>query len=124
MNDRANLNKQISELRYRKNPLVGSATFGVHPELGKLESVHHLTSHGAKLIEECLSPMTQVKFPKGNTVLFSQDYFHRISTIDMHIALQEWASNHDVELLFFLTYFDKASTGKAKGFKAETTIPF
>lgn len=27
MTDRANLNKQISELRYWKNPLVGSVTF-------------------------------------------------------------------------------------------------
>lgn len=33
MTDRANLNKQILELRYWKNPLVGSATFGVHPKL-------------------------------------------------------------------------------------------
>ncbi len=32
MNDRANLNKQILELRYWKNPLVGSASFGVHPK--------------------------------------------------------------------------------------------
>ena len=32
MSDRANLNKQILELRYWKNPLVGSATFGVHPK--------------------------------------------------------------------------------------------
>lgn len=68
--------------------------------------------------------MTQVKFPKGNTVLFHQDYFHRISTIDVHIALHQRAIDLHVELLFFLTYFDKASTGKAKGFKAETTIPF
>lgn len=68
--------------------------------------------------------MAQIKFPKGNTVLFQQDYFHRIHTIDIHIVIQERASNNNIELLFFLTYFDKISTGKAKGFKAETTIPF
>lgn len=32
MSGRANLNKQISELRYRKNPLVGSIAFGVNPK--------------------------------------------------------------------------------------------
>jgi hypothetical protein len=31
MSERANLNKQISELRLWKNPLIGSVTFGVHP---------------------------------------------------------------------------------------------
>ncbi|HBI00506.1 MAG TPA: hypothetical protein DDY18_02665 [Flavobacterium sp.] len=83
-----------------------------------------MTSHGAKLIEERLSPMAQIKFPKGNTVLFQQDYFHRIHTIDIHIVIQERASNNNVELLFFSTYFDKISTGKTKSFRAETTIQF
>jgi hypothetical protein len=31
MSERANLNKQISELRLWRNPLIGSVTFGVHP---------------------------------------------------------------------------------------------
>ena len=124
MTDRANLNKQISELRYWKNPLVGSATFGVNPKIGKLESIHHLTSHGAALIGERLSPTIPVRFPKANTVFFGQDYFHRIHTINTHILIQERALNNDVELLFFLVYFDKLSTGKSKGFRAETYIPF
>ena len=76
------------------------------------------------MIKERLAPNAKVRFPKGNTVLFLQDYFHRIATIDVQIALQERAFNHDVELLFFLTYFDKLSTGKRKGFRAETYIPF
>ncbi len=43
----------------------------------------------------------------------------------MHIAFQEQISHrNDVELLFFKNYFDKISTGKRKGFRAETTIPF
>lgn len=124
MTDRANLNKQISELRYWKNPLVGSVTFGVNPKFWKLESIHHLTSHGAALIKERLSPTAPVRFPKANTVLFAQDYFHRKNTIDIHIVIQERAFNNNVELLFFLVYFDKLSTGKSKGFRAETYIPF
>jgi hypothetical protein len=31
MSERANLNKQISELRLWRNPLLGSVNFGVHP---------------------------------------------------------------------------------------------
>ena len=65
-----------------------------------------------------------IRFPKTNTALFGQDYYHRIHTIDAHIALQEWAFNESIELSFFLTYLDKASTGKTKGFRAETYIAF
>ena len=83
-----------------------------------------MTSHGARLIEERLSPTEPVRFPKAHTVLFGQDYFHRLHTIDTHIVIQERAFNHEVELLFFLVYFDKLSTGKTKGFRAETYIPF
>ncbi|MET3536746.1 hypothetical protein [Chryseobacterium limigenitum] len=32
MSDRANLNKQIAELRSRRNPLVNSIAFGTHPK--------------------------------------------------------------------------------------------
>lgn len=65
-----------------------------------------------------------IRFPKANTVLFGQDYYHRIHTIDVHIALQEWASSESIELSLFLTYLDKATTGKTKGFRAETYISF
>lgn len=65
-----------------------------------------------------------IRFPKTNTVLFGQDYYHRIHTIDAHIALQEWAFNEPLELSLFLTYLDKVSTGKTKGFRAETYIAF
>jgi hypothetical protein len=30
-----------------------------------------------------------IRHPKTGTVLFGQDYFHRISTIDVHIAMKE-----------------------------------
>jgi hypothetical protein len=83
-----------------------------------------LTSHGAILIEERLSTSSDIRFPKASTVLFGQDYHHRIHTIDLHIAFQEWASSGSIELLFFLTYLDKVSTGKTKGFRAETYITF
>lgn len=124
MSDRANLNKQISELRYRKKPLVGSASFGVNPKLGKLESIHFLTSHGATLIQERLHPTDPIRFPKRDTVLFAQDYYHRIYTIDVHINFHQWAVDSNFELLFFLVYFDKLTTGKTKGFRAETYVPF
>lgn len=122
MNDRANLNKQISELRSWKNALIGSVTFGINPSYWRLESVHHLTSYGANLIKERLNFADPVRFPKGKGVLFQQDYFHRVYTVDFHIALQEQSSDNDWGLLFFLSYFDKGSSAKKRGYKAESTI--
>ncbi len=122
MSDRANLNKQIAELRNRSKPLIGSITFGVHPKMGKLESVHYLTPHGVFLLQDYFGEDYFIRFPKGNNGLFQQDYFHRINTINVHIAFKDWAIDNGADLLFFRTYFDKLSSGKEKGYRAESAI--
>ena len=43
--------------------------------------------------------------------------------IDIHIALDERANQQNMEIIFFKTYFDKISTGRKKGFRAESAIP-
>ncbi len=43
--------------------------------------------------------------------------------IDIHIDLDERASQQNMEIIFFKTYFDKVSTGRKKGFRAESAIP-
>lgn len=122
MSDRANLNKQIAELRLRKDPLVGSIAFGVHPTIGKLENIHFLKAHGVEIVKDYLR-MEMVRFPKNETQLYQKDYFHRINTINVQIALQERVSKiDDCEILLFLTYFDKVSTGKKKGYRSESSI--
>jgi hypothetical protein len=30
-----------------------------------------------------------IRFPKTGKVLFGQDYFHRINTVDVHITIKE-----------------------------------
>lgn len=74
------------------------------------------------MIKERLNFDDPVRFPKGKGVLFQQDYLHRISTVDVHIALQEQSSDHNWELLIFLAYFDKGTSAKKRGYKAESTI--
>ncbi|MDI1256728.1 MAG: hypothetical protein PSV16_11570 [Flavobacterium sp.] len=122
MTDRANINKQLGLLRNSFKPLIGSIAFGVHPKLGKLESVHYLTAHGALLLQELYGERYYVRYPKGKNGLFQQDYFHRIHTIDVHIAFNRWAMASDMDILFFQTYFDKLSSGREKGYRAESAI--
>lgn len=46
-----------------------------------------------------------------------------MNTINVQIALHEEISkNDDCEMLLFFTYFDKVSTGKKKGYRAESSI--
>ena len=123
MSNRDNINKQLSELRSWRNPLITSIAFGTHPKVWKLEHLHHLTSHGAELLRERFGVEVPIRFPKRNTIIFQQDYFHRIATVNCHIFLQQRAVQQEIEILFFKTYFDKLWTGKKKGFRAESAIP-
>lgn len=122
MTNRSNLNKQLLELKNRSYPLIGSITFGVHPKLGKLESVHYLTVHGARLLTETYGNTLVIRYPKGTNQLFQKDYFHRLNTVSFHISLNAWAKQQDFELKRFVTYFDKLTSGKSKGFRAESAI--
>ena len=81
-----------------------------------------MTSYGENLIKERLHFDDPVRLTKGKGVLFQQDYLHRISTVDIHIALQGQSSQNNWGLLFFLAYFDKGTSAKKRGYKAESTI--
>lgn len=122
VSDRAYLNKLLVNLKNRSQPLVGSITFGVHPQLGKLQSVHYITAHSVELLRELYGETYPVRFPKGKHGLFQQDYFHRVHTIEVHIAIMKWAELNGIEVGYFCTYFDKLSSGKDKGYRAESAI--
>jgi len=122
MTDRSNINKNLALLRSCFKPLAGSISFGVHPQKGKLESVHYLTPRGALLLQERYGARYPLRFPKGSSGLFQQEYFHRIHTVDCHIALSKWAAANDIDILYFQTYFDKLSSGKKNGYRAESAI--
>lgn len=122
MSNRANINRNIGLLKKRYKPLVGSISFGVHPQKGKLENVHYLTHYGAQLLQEYLGERFLIKYPKGKNGLFMQDYHHRINLISFQIKFSLWVSKNDLNLLFFRRYFDKLSTGKEKGYRAESAI--
>jgi hypothetical protein len=122
MNNRSNLNKQLLELRTRSYALIDSISFGVDPKRGKLESVHYLTVHGVRLLKESYGDQFPIRYPKGTNQLFHKDYFHRLSTVSFQIALSSWTKQQDFELKRFVTYFDKLTSGKSKGYRAESAI--
>ena len=83
----------LRNLRNRKKATVGALDFGAMPTVGRLPILYYLTEYGASILEDFGRQWETIKYPK-KARLFSRDYFHRIRTIDSHIALQQWAETN------------------------------
>ncbi|NQX99269.1 MAG: hypothetical protein HRT73_15530, partial [Flavobacteriales bacterium] len=57
--------------------------------------------------EEMLLEQEDIRYPIGRNVMFLRDYNHRISTINIHIALANWLDAQNGEMLHASAYFDK-----------------
>lgn len=97
-----------------KRKLVEKKDFGFIAGVGNLHSVYYLTRYGAALIAEVrCCDLSEIQYPKG-VHIFTNDYFHRIATIDVHISLRQWAQNVGAEVAFFDAYFDKTGSNRSR----------
>lgn len=119
--DKEFIRKNLSLLREKK--LTDRMTFGLVPAKGKFEDIHFLTERGAKevLANTDLHP-DQVKHPSRASTFFKNDYLHRVSTVDVMIAFNQWADGQGYQVDFFDTYFDKVGSqkGSKEGIKSKT----
>ena len=86
------------------------------PGVGRLPMVLCLSRHGAEWLANhhgwYLDQMSFPLEPKN----FGQDYFHRIGTVDIHIALREWAAKVGARVQFVEAYFEKIPVpGRKRG---------
>ena len=109
--DVTNLLKPMTE---QKKPLIGVIKFPTDPTIGKLEYIYYLTKFGEKAVLEDLDyPQEKIKKIKSKPIS-TKDYFHRKSTIDFHIGLNQWLQNNNGEIKFLNYYFDKMGTFRDK----------
>ena len=93
--------------------LIDRKKFNFVSGRGNIHMVLYLTRGGTELLAEHYGvDPGRIKYPRGQTI-FVNDYYHRIATIDFHIALRQWAENAGATVDFFETYFDK--TGSNRG---------
>ena len=59
-------------------------------------------------------PLSVIKYPRGNYVYFTQDYFHRKYTIDCHIACNLAALQHGYQVTRFDRYIDMVGGNRGK----------
>lgn len=120
---KTNLSSSLKPLKLSRKPLVKYDQFGVHPKLGRLEDVYYLHKNAVKLLVEQLHiDEEDIKIPKGRGVQFSQDYFHRKSTIECQISLEKATQASELEIDFFDRYFDKTGSSRRGGLNVKTKL--
>lgn len=68
-------------------------------------------------------PLSVIKYPRGNNVYFTQDYFHRKYTIDCHIACDLAALQYDYQVVRFDRYIDMVGSNRGrKKLQAKTKV--
>ncbi len=104
-----------SHLKKGRSPLVKSKDFGLWPGYGKLPHIHYMTPEGANYLADYSGvDVDEIRYPKGG-VQYRADFFHRLSTIDCHIALRKWAAANDLKVNFSHLYFDKTGSQRGSG---------
>ena len=80
------------------------------------EDLHYLTSKGARFLEDEFGySLREIRYPKKQRLSISNDYFHRVSSISMHVSFNKWLEKMSYESIDTLLYYDKR--GKFKHIK-------
>lgn len=112
--DRKNVNKILPGLWNIKKPLIKKLSFSPDSN-GRRENFYYLTEHGERyLVNQYDYDERNINRPLGASSHFYNDYKHRWITILFHILLRRWASNNDIEVELFETYFDKIGANRTK----------
>ena len=87
------------------------------------EDLNYLTEKGAKIFaEETRIDLRDLRYPKRIKTTLSNDYFHRVSSISVHIAYRQWLDRHDFEPVDELLYYDKRAKFKSLKSTIETRV--
>lgn len=108
--DRKRVYEALRALRSRKPKVVEQIEFGALPKIGTLSALYALTPRGAEILQERYRRSHSVPVHK-RVDTFKNQYFHRVATVDFHIATRQWADIHDQQVDFFYTYFDPVPGG-------------
>ena len=87
------------------------------------EDVHYLTIKGARFLEEqARIRRGELRFPKRIKTALSNDYFHRVSSISVHVSYNQWIEKNGFDHYETLLYYDKRSKFKGLKSKIESCI--
>lgn len=87
------------------------------------EYLRYLTKQGANFLDGHTElDLPNIRYPKKPKRWLKNDYFHRVSTIFIHISWNKWVEESNGSENNFLVYYDQRKQSKAKRFEAETRL--
>ena len=120
--DKSYLHERLRALCRRTPHAIRKLEFGRYPTLGRLHDVYLLTEAGARLHDLKAFEAGEMLVPTCE-IPWKNDYFHRLSCVDFHMALARWAESNSQQITFYDTYFDPVrGSGKGGKAKAVTSI--
>lgn len=112
--------KHTNILRSKSRGYIDHISYGTIIRLGRVENVLYLTRKGKRLlIDELGMKKDEIQCPIGRPQL-TDDYYHRIQTINFHIELESRMCDQNFRLEFFHPYFVRHKRGK--NFQSITAI--
>lgn len=101
--------------------LVDSISIGTIPKMGKISYLNFLTPKGAKLLKNN-TEIEEIQHPKNPNNFFSNDFIHRIGTLDCWINFDIWAKDKGYDIDFVDAYFLKNGAIKNGGLVSRTML--
>lgn len=110
--NKAVIRRQANDYATRRPPLIHCKDFGALPGMGRLHKIYAMSEHGAEILAEYRQcDPSEVSHLTGK-IQFSIDYTHRLSFINAHIYIREWAERSGAEIDFFSGYFETAGANR------------
>jgi len=99
------IRRALIKLYKRRRPLVNRVEFKKVSHFGKLSYVHNLTILGVKALENQTNQNTTERTFTPATPRLTDDYFHRVTTIDFQIFMYTQSQEEAFELVRSDHYF-------------------
>jgi len=87
------------------------------------EFLRHLTKRGVDfLCNNTELEIEEIRYSKKLSKRLKNDYFHRVSTIFIHISFERWVEESGGSNPKFLVYYDSNKNSTKPKFEAETRL--
>jgi len=93
-------------------------------QANRSEFLRHLTKKGVNFLASHTElPIEEIRYSKKLSKRLKNDYFHRVSTIFIHISFERRVEESGGSNAKFLVYYDGNKNSTKAGFDTETRLP-
>ena len=87
------------------------------------EDLHFLTLKGVRFLDTYTElNLEAIRYPKKSRMYLANDYFHRVSTISIHISFEKWVEENNLLNKKVLQYYRHNKQRGGRSFESETRL--